>query len=50
MADVAGGIHRERGALGRETFYGRAAGESASSESAVWTPVVEDTIPCNLDT
>ena len=50
MADAVGGIHRELGALGREAFYGRAAGESASSESAVWTPVVEDTIPCNLDT
>ena len=50
MADVAGGIHRELGALGRETFYGRAAGESASSESAVWTLVVADAIRCNLDT
>jgi hypothetical protein len=55
MADVAGEIHRELGALGRETFYGRAAGGSASSEpvsseSAGWTPVVEDAIGCNLTT
>jgi hypothetical protein len=50
MADAVGAIHRELGALGRETFYGRAGGESASSESAAWTPVVEDAMRCNRDT
>ena len=50
MADAVGGMHRELGALGRETFYGRAAGETASSESAVWTLVVEDAMRCNRDT
>jgi hypothetical protein len=49
MADVTGEVHRNLGALGRETFYGRAAGESVSSESAVWTPVAEVAIRCNLD-
>jgi len=50
MADVAGEVHRDLGALGRETFYGRAPGEAVSRRSSVWTPIVELAIRCNLDT
>jgi hypothetical protein len=50
MAGVADEVHRDLGALGRETFYGRVADDAVSRWSAVWTPVVEVAIRCNLDT